>query len=392
MLHIPPEASLSDETIDLIQRLCCAADTRLGRAPGGAADLKRHLFFAGIEFESLRQRRAPFIPLLRYPTDTSNFDSVDPDDQLPRRSASLDSLHIAGGPGGVGPAVSSCESGRQGGHAFLEFTFRRFFDDNGQAHVTRFDSGDGDDAAPIYVWRSRSVLYCPCSSVRITMNVVSCLCIGGNYLFLQIKCGAAMRRRRENCRRQWTFEWRQRPPLLCPYISGRTAEWQVILSLTTKQVFGTLSSFVWFTHCCTEVSSNWFMCPCERLSLQIWICFYQLWNYLELPLEFKHRSSFQNSYNDFLSVKCGLFLLLKLFKWTVALLSASGHKVLGRSCIICWMQSDVDVSFKPRSSAILFRSFEELFNETCLTQVPPFENNRKIWINLIWTNQICLLA
>jgi hypothetical protein len=71
MLHIPPEADLSEETIDLIQRLCCSAETRLGRAPGGASDVKRHPFFAGIEFETLRQKRAPYVPQLLYPTDTS---------------------------------------------------------------------------------------------------------------------------------------------------------------------------------------------------------------------------------------------------------------------------------------------------------------------------------
>jgi hypothetical protein len=148
MLHIPPEANLSAETIDLIQRLCCSAETRLGREPGRAGDVKRHPFFAGIEFETLRQKRAPYVPQLLYPTDTSNFDPVEPDDHPPRRSASLDSL-LGPGCGGGGNNYNAASSNEGRSHAFLEFTFRRFFDDNGQAHVTCFDPRDGDN--PIYV-------------------------------------------------------------------------------------------------------------------------------------------------------------------------------------------------------------------------------------------------
>ena len=154
---MPSDACLSSDTVDLIVQLCCSADERLGGAPGaapsgsprgapgGACDVKAHPFFTGIHFDSLRHQRAPYVPHLRYATDTSHFETSEPDDRLVRRSASLDSLLSPSNtqlPPGTVP--SSCDGGR---HAFLEFTFRRFFDADGHAHATRLTDGP----APVYV-------------------------------------------------------------------------------------------------------------------------------------------------------------------------------------------------------------------------------------------------
>jgi len=141
-LHIPSDACLSSDTEDLILQLCCDADDRLGRSPGAASDVKSHRFFAGIEFDVLRRQQAPYIPHLRYATDTSHFETTDPGDRLVRRSASLDSLlSTTVTPGSV---PGACDGGR---HAFFEFTFRRFFDADGHAHATRITDGP----APVYV-------------------------------------------------------------------------------------------------------------------------------------------------------------------------------------------------------------------------------------------------
>ncbi|XP_037280274.2 serine/threonine-protein kinase warts [Rhipicephalus microplus] len=121
-LQIPKIALLSSESTDLILRLCCGAEQRLGR--NGADEIKVHPFFASIDFEGgLRNKPAPYIPNIRYPADTSNFDAVD------------DTLLDKPTPPAPEP------NGRHPEHAFFEFTFRRFFDDGGQAYPVRAGTG-----------------------------------------------------------------------------------------------------------------------------------------------------------------------------------------------------------------------------------------------------------
>nr|BAC26704.1 unnamed protein product [Mus musculus] len=75
-LHIPTQVRLSAEARDLITKLCCAADCRLGR--DGADDLKAHPFFNTIDFSrDIRKQPAPYVPTISHPMDTSNFDPVD---------------------------------------------------------------------------------------------------------------------------------------------------------------------------------------------------------------------------------------------------------------------------------------------------------------------------
>ncbi|ELT98412.1 hypothetical protein CAPTEDRAFT_224671 [Capitella teleta] len=109
-LKIPAEANLSSAGADIIRQLCCDASTRLGR--NGATEVKQHPFFTGIEFEGLRQQKAPYIPTIRHDTDTSNFDPVDPE-KLREDSLQKD----------------WADNSKHSEHAFLEFTFRRFFDE-----------------------------------------------------------------------------------------------------------------------------------------------------------------------------------------------------------------------------------------------------------------------
>lgn len=115
-LIIPGEANLCDSAIDLILRLCCGPSERFGSE--GSAQIKQHPFFSHIEFGTLRQKSALYTPQIRYPTDTSNFDAVDAEKLL-------SSLKDSGG-------MTQLENGKHPEHAFYEFTFRRFFDDDGQ--------------------------------------------------------------------------------------------------------------------------------------------------------------------------------------------------------------------------------------------------------------------
>lgn len=60
---------------DLIRQLLCRQEERLGR--GGLDDFRNHPFFEGVDWERLATSTAPYIPELRGPLDTSNFDVDD---------------------------------------------------------------------------------------------------------------------------------------------------------------------------------------------------------------------------------------------------------------------------------------------------------------------------
>ncbi|XP_076304780.1 serine/threonine-protein kinase warts isoform X1 [Tachypleus tridentatus] len=138
-LHIPRAANLSVEATDLILKLCCGPDKRLGK--NSADEIKAHQFFKDINFKSgLRKQGAPYMPRIRYPTDTSNFDPVDPD-KLRSSGSSGDSKSEDG-----------YENGKHPEHAFFEFTFRRFFDDGGQAYPVRINTDENENqGSPVYV-------------------------------------------------------------------------------------------------------------------------------------------------------------------------------------------------------------------------------------------------
>ncbi|XP_046933594.1 serine/threonine-protein kinase LATS2 [Lynx rufus] len=133
-LHIPAQVKLSAEARDLITKLCCAADQRLGR--NGADDLKAHPFFGAIDFSSdIRKQPAPYVPKISHPMDTSNFDPVD--EESPWNDASEDSTKAWD--------TLTSPNNKHPEHAFYEFTFRRFFDDNG--YPFRCPKPSGADAS-----------------------------------------------------------------------------------------------------------------------------------------------------------------------------------------------------------------------------------------------------
>ncbi|KAK5852688.1 hypothetical protein PBY51_006538 [Eleginops maclovinus] len=141
MLNIPPLAKLSPEASDLIVKLCRSPEDRLGK--DGADEIKAHLFFKNIDFSSdLRQQAAPYVPTIAHSTDTSNFDPVDPDKMWSSDSDGEDNLND----------TLSCwfRNGKHPEHAFYEFTFRRFFDDNGHPYSCpkpiEYESYDGEEA------------------------------------------------------------------------------------------------------------------------------------------------------------------------------------------------------------------------------------------------------
>ncbi|OCT78026.1 hypothetical protein XELAEV_18029123mg [Xenopus laevis] len=138
-LHIPAQAKLSPEASDLIVKLCRGPEDRLGK--NGVDEIKVHPFFKSIDFSSdLRQQPAPYTPTITHPTDTSNFDPVDPEklwndeDKDGNKNDTLNGWY---------------KNGKHPEHAFYEFTFRRFFDDNGHPYnypkPFRYDYDDSQD-------------------------------------------------------------------------------------------------------------------------------------------------------------------------------------------------------------------------------------------------------
>lgn len=115
-LHFPDEVQLSYEAEDLIRSLITSADKRIGRH--GADEIKAHPFFAGVDWNSLRQIDAPFKPQLKSITDTSYF----PTDEL-------ENIPDA-------PAVAAVRAQEESGDApyaseetglpFIGYTYKRF--------------------------------------------------------------------------------------------------------------------------------------------------------------------------------------------------------------------------------------------------------------------------
>lgn len=70
-LRFPPEAeaALTPAARDFISRLLCDVDARLG-SHGGAAEIRAHPFFAGVDWRGLYEARPPYRPALEHELDT----------------------------------------------------------------------------------------------------------------------------------------------------------------------------------------------------------------------------------------------------------------------------------------------------------------------------------
>lgn len=109
-LAFPPEANLTPEAISLIRGLLTDRDHRIGR--NGAAEIKSHPFFAGVEWDRLRRGASvPFRPRIASQLDTSHFDQFE-ERQWPEPSV---------GKAGPNTAKASGED-----LVFADYTFTRF--------------------------------------------------------------------------------------------------------------------------------------------------------------------------------------------------------------------------------------------------------------------------
>ncbi|KAK3240989.1 hypothetical protein CYMTET_24353 [Cymbomonas tetramitiformis] len=86
-LRFPDDARLSPAAKDLIVRLLCDVDSRLGTR--SVDDIKAHPFFAGVNWDTLYSMAAAFVPKVEGELDTQNFEQFDEDSSMERpRSAS----------------------------------------------------------------------------------------------------------------------------------------------------------------------------------------------------------------------------------------------------------------------------------------------------------------
>lgn len=73
---------MSQPARDIVGALCNTdVSKRLGNIEGGAATVKAHPWFHGIDWDAMyeRRRQGPIVPHLRGPADTKNFDDYDPE-------------------------------------------------------------------------------------------------------------------------------------------------------------------------------------------------------------------------------------------------------------------------------------------------------------------------
>lgn len=73
-LEFPSEAKISPEAVDLMKNLMCESDKRFGYE-----EIKKHPWFKGADWDSVRSASPPWIPEVSSPTDTKYFDEFDED-------------------------------------------------------------------------------------------------------------------------------------------------------------------------------------------------------------------------------------------------------------------------------------------------------------------------
>jgi len=85
-LKFPDEIQISPAARDLIQRLMCDVDERLGT--NGVHEIKAHPFFTGLPWDSVYLIPAPYVPKVDHELDTQNFEHFDEDASASSRSHS----------------------------------------------------------------------------------------------------------------------------------------------------------------------------------------------------------------------------------------------------------------------------------------------------------------
>lgn len=161
-LKIPEVVKISHEAKDLIFKLCTDAETRLG-----ADGIKAHPFFKGFDFgPNLRRSEALYKPVIKHPTDTSNFEPID-SSILADRKARIDQLNRTRNLPSQNTHRGYSSNYRNGGDysdlngsqngsnnpVLYEFTFRRFFDEttDNKLFTNSLDEYDNDNSFKSFI-------------------------------------------------------------------------------------------------------------------------------------------------------------------------------------------------------------------------------------------------
>ncbi|XP_041366756.1 serine/threonine-protein kinase 38-like [Gigantopelta aegis] len=109
-LVFPLEVPISEEAKDLIQRLCCDVDHRLGS--NGIAEIMAHPFFKGVDWKHIRERPAAIAVEVKGIDDASNFDDFPEIDlKLPSTCAAAEAVE---------------RDPKYKDWVFINYTFKRF--------------------------------------------------------------------------------------------------------------------------------------------------------------------------------------------------------------------------------------------------------------------------
>lgn len=87
-LRIPEDAPISVEARDLIERLLCDGDQRLGTS-GGVNEIKSHKFFKGLNWDKLYTMTPPYRPVVSHDLDTQNFEDFEEDENMRKKSQTM---------------------------------------------------------------------------------------------------------------------------------------------------------------------------------------------------------------------------------------------------------------------------------------------------------------
>ena len=128
-LQFPDDIHISYEAEDLIRRLLTHADQRLGRH-GGAEEIKSHPFFRGVDWNTIRQVEAPYIPKLSSITDTRFFptdelENVPDSPAMAQAAKQREQMMKQGGAGGAG-GVGGSNGAVKEDLPFIGYTYSRF--------------------------------------------------------------------------------------------------------------------------------------------------------------------------------------------------------------------------------------------------------------------------
>ncbi|KAF9289767.1 Serine/threonine-protein kinase, partial [Mortierella alpina] len=109
-LYFPEDVHLSPDAEDLIRRLICSPEMRLGRH--SVHEIMSHPYFHGVDWVNIRRMESPFVPVLTSITDTSYFPTEDLD-KVPDHPEQHDYM-------------VTDDNSKQKDLAFVGYTFKRF--------------------------------------------------------------------------------------------------------------------------------------------------------------------------------------------------------------------------------------------------------------------------